>query len=75
MSETFEGWTREQDEIFWHLVKKQTPEEVIAAALNKTCQDLRRRGYVLGLPAKWFKSARRTTDQPVLEGGKGGDAV
>ena len=71
MSETFEGWTREQDEIFWHLVGKQTPEEVIAAALNKTCQDLRRRGYALGLPAKWFKSAKRTTDQPVLESGKG----
>ncbi|GEC58644.1 hypothetical protein BEL01nite_76870 [Bradyrhizobium elkanii] len=61
MSENSEGWTREQDELFWHLVMKRTPEKDIAAALNKTCEDLRRRGYMLGLPAKWFKSAKRTT--------------
>jgi hypothetical protein len=65
MSETSDGWTREQDEIFWHLVRKQTPEEVIAAELNKNCQDLRRRGYALGLPTKWFRSAKRTTAPPV----------
>ncbi|MGY3134163.1 hypothetical protein ACVWZM_004845 [Bradyrhizobium sp. USDA 4501] len=69
MSENSEGWTREQDELFWHLVGKQTPEEVIAEALNKTCQDLRRRGYLLGLPPKWFKSAKRVTDDLEREGG------
>jgi hypothetical protein len=57
------------------LLGNRTSEEIIAAALSKTCQDLRRRGYVLGLPAKWFKSAKRATDQPVLEAGRGGDAV
>ncbi|MBP2431672.1 hypothetical protein ABIF38_002988 [Bradyrhizobium japonicum] len=71
MSETSDGWTREQDEIFWHLVRKQTPEEVIAAELNKNCQDLRRRGYALGLPTKWFRSAKRTTAPPVPESGDG----
>ncbi|MDA9472976.1 hypothetical protein XI03_00095 [Bradyrhizobium sp. CCBAU 65884] len=70
MSETSVGWTREQDEIFWHLVGKQTPEKFIAAALNKTCQELRRRGYVLGLPPKWFKSTKRTTED--LEGEEAG---
>ena len=54
------GWTPTDDARFRHMVENGASENEIALALSRTSQQLRRRGYDLGLPLKWFKHFRAT---------------
>jgi hypothetical protein len=49
-------WTRYDDQAFRDLVEAHVPAEEIAAKLHRDANNLRQRGYVLGLPRKWFKA-------------------
>jgi len=49
-------WTKDDDDKFRSLVDQATTPEAIAASLNREVADLKRRGYLLGLPRKWFKT-------------------
>ena len=49
-------WTRHDDEAFRGLVEAHVPAEEIAAKLHRSIETLRQRGYVLGLPRKWFRT-------------------
>jgi hypothetical protein len=48
-------WARHEDEMLRELVDAGAPLEFICETLNRTEQELRRRGYDIGLPMKWFK--------------------
>jgi hypothetical protein len=49
-------WTKDEDDKFRALVDRSTAPATIAAKLNREIADLKRRGYLLGLPRKWFKA-------------------
>ena len=51
-------WTSEQDQRLRDLVDAGTDPDEIGAALDRTRDELIRRGYVIGLPLKWFKARR-----------------
>jgi hypothetical protein len=48
-------WTTHDDHLFRELVDSGAALDAIAETLNRTADELKRRGYVLGLPLKWFK--------------------
>jgi hypothetical protein len=48
-------WTKREDELFRELVEAGASLALISEALNRTEENLKRRGYLLGLPLKWFK--------------------
>jgi hypothetical protein len=48
-------WTDHDDQLFRELVESGATLEAIAGRMNRTAEELKRRGYVLGLPLKWFK--------------------
>lgn len=48
-------WTKREDELLRELVDAGTPVKSICETLNKSEPELRRRGYYIGLPRKWFK--------------------
>lgn len=50
-------WTRREDEIFRKLVNSRASPSSIAQILNRTEDELKKRGYLLGLPLKWFKTS------------------
>jgi len=58
MQSHYPGWTPTDDAQFRHMVENGASEDEIALALRRTPQQLRRRGYDLGLPLKWFKQFR-----------------
>ncbi|MGY4508951.1 hypothetical protein [Bradyrhizobium sp. USDA 3650] len=58
MESHYPGWTPTDDARFRHMVENGASEDDIALALRRTPQQLRRRGYDLGLPLKWFKQFR-----------------
>jgi len=58
MESHYPGWTPTDDAQFRHMVENGASENEIALALSRTPQQLRRRGYDLGLPLKWFKQFR-----------------
>ena len=60
MGEQLSIWTPTDDTRFRDLVENGASEGEIARALNRTRQELRRRGYDLGLPLKWFRAGLRT---------------
>ncbi|MGL3104196.1 hypothetical protein [Bradyrhizobium sp. BR 1432] len=48
-------WTKREDELLRELVDAGTPVKSICETLNRSEPELRRRGYYIGLPMKWFK--------------------
>lgn len=50
-------WTRREDDIFRKLVSSRASPRSIAQILNRTEDELKKRGYLLGLPLKWFKTS------------------
>lgn len=50
-------WTRREDELFRKLVNSRASSKSIARTLNRTEDELKKRGYLLGLPLKWFRQA------------------
>jgi hypothetical protein len=48
-------WTRREDETFRKLVNSHASPRSISQSLNRTEDELKKRGYLLGLPLKWFK--------------------
>jgi hypothetical protein len=48
-------WTTHDDHLFRELVDAGAAPDAIAEVLNRTVDELKRRGYVLGLPLKWFR--------------------
>ncbi|MGY3560049.1 hypothetical protein ACVWZ4_001169 [Bradyrhizobium sp. USDA 4472] len=48
-------WTKREDELLRKLVDAGTPVKSICDTLNRSGLELRRRGYYIGLPRKWFK--------------------
>lgn len=59
MEKTSVRWTCHDDETFRKLVESGATLDAIAAILNRTTEDLKRRGYLLGLSLKWFKRRPR----------------
>lgn len=57
MSMSSTRWTRREDEVFRKLVNSRTSPSLIARILNRTEDELKKRGYLLGLPLKWFKTS------------------
>lgn len=57
MNTTANRWTSREDELFRRLVNSRASSSSIAQALNRTEDELKKRGYLLGLPLKWFKAA------------------
>ena len=55
MKQNRPSWTRREDEMLRELVDAGAPAAIICETLNRTEQELRRRGYEIGLPRKWFK--------------------
>jgi hypothetical protein len=51
-------WTSEQDQRLRDLVDAGAEPDEIGAELDRTRDELIRRGYVIGLPLKWFKARR-----------------
>jgi hypothetical protein len=49
-------WTSEQDQRFRDLFDAGVDCDKIGAVLDRTRDELVRRGYVIGLPLKWFKA-------------------
>jgi hypothetical protein len=49
------GWAREEDDLLRQLVQQDTLPEIIANRLNRTVNEVRRRGDLIGLPLKWFQ--------------------
>jgi hypothetical protein len=49
-------WTSHDDELFRELANSGATAEVVAEALNRKVEEIIRRGYMLGLPRKWFRS-------------------
>jgi Glu-tRNA(Gln) amidotransferase subunit E-like FAD-binding protein len=56
MANSRRRWTAEDNERFRAMVEAETPAEVVAATFEMTREQLRRRGYDIGLPLKWFKT-------------------
>ena len=48
-------WTKREDELFREMVDSGASSKFVGQTLNRTEEELKRRGYVLGLPLKWFK--------------------
>lgn len=48
-------WAQQEDEMLRELVDAGAPLEFICEMLKRTEQELRRRGYNIGLPMKWYK--------------------
>lgn len=57
MNTTANRWTSGEDELFRKLVNSRASSSSIAQALNRTEDELKKRGYLLGLPLKWFKTS------------------
>ncbi|MBW7968601.1 hypothetical protein [Bradyrhizobium sp. BR 10289] len=57
-------WTRREDDKLRELVDAGAPIEVICETLCRTEQELRKRGYDIGLPMKWFKRPRPRSQLP-----------
>jgi len=58
MNVTANRWTSREDDLFRQLVNSRASSRSIAQALNRTEDELKKRGYLLGLPLKWFKASR-----------------
>ncbi|MBR0740721.1 hypothetical protein JQ581_27685 [Bradyrhizobium liaoningense] len=58
MNVTANRWTSREDDLFRQLVNSRASSRSIALALNRTEDELKKRGYLLGLPLKWFKASR-----------------
>ncbi|MCP3392159.1 hypothetical protein NLM27_25580 [Bradyrhizobium sp. CCGB12] len=50
-------WTKREDELLRELVDAGAPVKSICETLNRSEPELRRRGYYIGLPRKWFKQS------------------
>jgi hypothetical protein len=50
------SWSESDDQMFLDLVDASVSEETISSMLRKTPEQLRRRGYDLGLPPEWFNA-------------------
>lgn len=48
-------WTKREDELLRELVDAGAPLRSICEMLKRSEPELRRRGYYIGLPKKWFK--------------------
>jgi hypothetical protein len=48
-------WTPQEDDRFRTMAEANTRPEVIAAKLNRSIHASKARGYMIGLPLKWFK--------------------
>ena len=57
-------WTRKDDQLFRELVESGDTLEAIAEALSRTADELKLKGYALGLPLKWFKPRKPGKAQP-----------
>ena len=58
MNVTANRWTSREDDRFRQLVNSRASSRSIAQVLNRTEDELKKRGYLLGLPLKWFKASR-----------------
>jgi hypothetical protein len=58
MTTTGKRWSHGEDDLFRHLAELHLDSCVIADILKRSVPELRRRGYVIGLPRKWFKPDR-----------------
>lgn len=59
MTQRQKPWDRTRDDLLRSLVDAGVRPEEIAERLGKTVDDLKRRGYIIGLPLKWFAAGRR----------------
>jgi hypothetical protein len=50
-------WTRLDDDLLRFLFDSGCTIDLVAETLDRRPEDMGRRGYVLGLPSKWFKRA------------------
>jgi hypothetical protein len=62
-------WTPQDDERLRRMVEAELPADEIATHLGRPVSSLKKRGYAIGLPLKWFKSGsskcgHRTPHQP-----------
>ena len=57
-------WTREEDTFFRKMAERNTDPKIIAETLNRPIQALKTRGYLIGLPLKWFKPKPPTLNPP-----------
>jgi hypothetical protein len=57
MREKAARWARREDDLLRFLVDSGCTIDLVAETLDRRPEDIRRRGYVLGLPLKWFKRA------------------
>ena len=48
-------WTPEEDTFFRLMAERSTDPEIIAEKLDRPIEALKTRGYLIGLPLKWFK--------------------
>jgi len=60
MNNSTSVWSPLEDARFRDMVESGASAEEIAGALRKNQRQLRRRGYDLGLPLKWFRKASPT---------------
>ena len=50
-------WTRLEDDLLHFLFDSGCSIDLVAETLDRRPEDIGRRGYVLGLPSKWFRRA------------------
>jgi hypothetical protein len=48
-------WTSKEDNLFRKMAEANVDPGIIAARLNRSVHNLRKRAYTIGLPLKWFK--------------------
>lgn len=52
-------WTPAEDDAFRKMAEANIRPELIGKALNRSVHAIKARAYVIGLPLKWFKPAKR----------------
>jgi len=67
-------WTHEEDNLFRYLAELHLDACVIADVLGRSTPELRRRGYTIGLPRKWFRSGTTPLTWPTAMEPREGNA-
>jgi hypothetical protein len=52
-------WTPQEDALLRGMAEANTRPEIIAVKLNRTLHAVKTRAYMIGLPLKWFKKAKK----------------
>ena len=52
-------WTPQEDALLRRMAEANVWPDIIAVKLNRTVHAVKARAYMIGLPLKWFKKAKK----------------